>query len=340
MTAQQMAEAMGIGANIGNTLENTTTWETGWGQPVISQAFIEGMAANGIQNVRVPVAWDTYAVNGEIQADKMARVREVIEMILDAGMYAIVNIHWDGGWIKNEGNANALTLTDDVKVKFKSYWEQISAEFADIGYGLIFEGMNEEGSYWVDGVDYGTPEYPPLNEMNQLFVDTVRAANGYNRTRNLLIAGFTTDIERTCVDEFRIPNDSAGENKLFLSIHYYTPYMFTLMSEPADWGGMVYPETTWGDADDVAELDRLFGQLANFSNSHNVPVILGEFASDVGSGEYVRETDSRILWLTRVMQKCLDNNMVPVLWDTGGEISRQDGSFTPEFQQVMDNLNR
>src|SRR5690349_19590768 len=32
---------MGIGVNIGNTLENTTHWETGWGNPPITQKFVD-----------------------------------------------------------------------------------------------------------------------------------------------------------------------------------------------------------------------------------------------------------------------------------------------------------
>ena len=100
--AAEMAAAMGFGTNIGNTLENTTAWETGWGQPFITQAFINGMASRGIKTVRIPVAWDTYANNGIIDATKLNRVKEVVGWIEVAGMYSIVNIHWDGGWIYNE----------------------------------------------------------------------------------------------------------------------------------------------------------------------------------------------------------------------------------------------
>ncbi|MBN2341899.1 MAG: glycoside hydrolase family 5 protein [Deltaproteobacteria bacterium] len=338
MSATEIAAAMGVGTNIGNTLENTYIWETGWGQPMISQAYIDGMAANGIGTVRVPVAWDTFAVDGVIQADKMNRVREVVDMIVGVGMYCVLNIHWDGGWIFNEGTADAYTLTNDVRTKFQSYWEQISAEFADVGYQLVFEGMNEEGRFYVGGNESGTPDYAPLNELNQLFVTTVRASTGFNQMRNLLIAGFQTDIERTCVNEFQIPTDPAGSDKLLLSLHYYTPYPWTLMSEPADWGGMVYPRTTWGTTDDYNELNNLFNQLATFSNSRNVPIILGEFAVTLGEGSYVREQSSRVLWMTEVMQTCLNHGMVPLLWDTGQEINRTDGGFTPEFTQVMENL--
>ena len=99
LDAWQAAKLMGIGVNMGNTLDNTTQWETGWGHPRITREYVQGLAALGFKTLRLPVAWDTYARDGRIQADKMARVAAVVDFILDAGMFCVVNIHWDGGWI-------------------------------------------------------------------------------------------------------------------------------------------------------------------------------------------------------------------------------------------------
>ncbi|WP_433931097.1 glycoside hydrolase family 5 protein [Sorangium cellulosum] len=331
--AAAMVADMGIGANIGNTLENTTAWETGWGQPLITQAFINGMASHGIKTVRVPVAWDTYAANGTIDAAKMARVKEVVGWIEAAGMYSIVNIHWDGGWIYNEGNADEYKATDDVKARFASYWTQIATAFSGVGHTLILEGMNEEGNYWVNGVrDGGTPDYAALNEMNQLFVTTVREQGGYNASRALLISGFVTDIDRTCVSEFKVPTDPAGTKSLFLSIHYYTPYTFCGLDTVETWGS---PRTTWGTEPEKAELNSLFDKLGAFSAERSIPVILGEFAVTLGEN-YPREPASRTLWMRSVVEAARSRGIVPVLWDTGSEIKRTDGSFSAEWQAVMD----
>jgi endoglucanase len=253
---------MGVGTNIGNTLENTTEWEVGWGQPLISQEFILGIASRGIKSVRVPVAWDTYATGGVIDAAKLSRVKEVVGWIEDAGMYAIVNIHWDGGWIFSEGEADQFRLTDTVKAKFASYWTQIATGFADVGHRLILEGLNEEARFFVGGVESNGPDYAALNELNQLFVTTVRAQTGHNATRALLIAGFQTDIELTCVPEFTVPNDPAGTGKLLLSVHYYTPYTFCGLDTVETWGS---PATTWGTNEEKATLQSLFTKLADFS---------------------------------------------------------------------------
>jgi endoglucanase len=331
----QMVEAMGVGTNIGNTLENTTIWETGWGQPLISKAYIDGLASRGIKTVRVPVAWDTYANSGVIDATKAARVKEVVGMILAADMYALVNIHWDGGWIFAQETADEHTLTEATKTKFASYWTQISKVFEDVGHDLIFEGLNEEANFWVDGNTSGQPDYAAINELNQLFVTTVRAQAGFSKTRALLIAGFTTDIEKTCVPEFQVPTDPAGPNKLFLSLHYYTPYTFCGLDTVESWGS---PATTWGTDQERADLNRLFDQAATFSRDRRIPIILGEFGVTLGEN-YKREQASRVRWMQAVMQGSLDRGIVPVLWDTGSEISRVDGAFSPEFQQVMTSLS-
>ena len=335
--ARALVKALGFGTNIGNTLENTVTWETGWGQPLITQTFINGLASRGIKTVRVPVAWDTYAKNGVIDSAKMDRVKQVVAWITAAGMYAIVNIHWDGGWINNEKGSPPFSLTTEIKTKFTNYWQQIGTAFSGVGHQLILEGMNEEGSWTTDGQKYGTPNIPPLNEMNQLFVSTVRTQGGYNATRALLIAGFNTDLEKTCVPAFTIPTDPAGSGKLFLSIHYYTPWTFTIKEQnDSDTSQPVL--TKWGTAAEKQTLEDLFSKLGTCSSDKKIPIILGEFAVTRGTDPYVREAASRTAWMTAVAKASVARGIVPVLWDTGSEISRVDGAFSAEFQQTFDSV--
>lgn len=73
-TAEIVGE-MGIGINLGNTMEACGDWieevdtkwgdgvlepkeyETAWGSPIITKEMIEGMSNEGFGVVRVPVAW-------------------------------------------------------------------------------------------------------------------------------------------------------------------------------------------------------------------------------------------------------------------------------------------
>ena len=151
LDAWSAAKLMGIGVNIGNTLDNTTTWETGWGNPPVTKDYIQHLAALGFRVVRLPVAWDTYANNGRIDRDKLARVGQIADWITSAGMFCVVNIHWDGGWIDSDDPkrfAKTLhTFSPEAERKYQSYWTQIATYFADRDQHLVFEGLNEESNF-------------------------------------------------------------------------------------------------------------------------------------------------------------------------------------------------
>ena len=57
---------MGTGINIGNTLENTTTWEPAGEIPPNPETYRQSRSAR-FKTIRLPVAWDTYAKVAEFQ---------------------------------------------------------------------------------------------------------------------------------------------------------------------------------------------------------------------------------------------------------------------------------
>lgn len=301
------------GINIGNTLENTNEWETGWGNPVITKEYVETLARLGFKSVRLPVAWDTYADNGRITPKQFQRVSEVVNWITDAGMYCILNIHWDGGWIDSDTKERFPktyhTFSPDAERKFRSYWDQISRFFAGKNEKLIFEAFNEQTSF-----DNEPKPYETLTRVNQIFIDTVRATGGNNASRLVIVPGYSTDIDKTCRSDYRLPKDTLA-GKLFLSTHYYTPWPFVGLDEDASWGKMI---PTWGNDADLAQLNELFDRLHAFSKLKDVPVYLGEFSMCSR-----KDSTSSTLWTTSVFNAALNRNMVPVLWDTGGAISRR-----------------
>jgi endoglucanase len=303
------------GINIGNTFDNTVHWETGWGSPLITKGFIESLAHTGFKTVRLPVAWDTFADHGQITPQEFQRIDEVVNWILDAGMFCVINIHWDGGWIDSDVQEKYPdtyhTFSPEAEKKFRSYWEQISTHFADKSEKLLFEALNEESDFDNEGSTQKA--YAALARVNQLFVNTVRKSGGNNAKRFLIIPGYTTGIDKTCQEEYQLPKDTVS-GKLFLSIHYYTPWTFVGLNEDASWGKM---QPTWGSKEDVKLLNDQFDKLQHFCARNNIPAFIGEFSmcSD-------KEKDSRVRWTTSVYQAALKRQMVPVLWDIGSAVSR------------------
>jgi len=315
ITAWDAARQMGIGVNIGNTLDNTTSWETGWGNPRITKEYVESLAALGFKTVRLPVAWDTYAHKGRIPDDKLARVGEVVDWVLGAGMFCVVNIHWDGGWIdssnKEKFKKTFATFSPDAQKKYPAYWAQIANYFAARNERLVFEALNEETKF--EGEGSMRKAYATLTRVNQLFIDTVRKTGGNNAKRLLIVTGYATDFTKTASDDYVLPVDPVP-HKLMISVHYYTPWQFVGMTEDASWGKM---QPTWGSPGDVAELERLFDLMQGFTQRNDIPAFIGEF----GATEK-KEAVSRVRWMSAVVHASLERKMVPVLWDTGTDISR------------------
>jgi endoglucanase len=332
LDAWTAAAQMGIGVNIGNTFDNTTHWETGWGNPPITKGFVDRLASLGFKTVRLPVAWDTYAVGGRIQPDKLERVSEVVDWITGAGMFCVLNIHWDGGWIdssyKEHFPDTYATFSPQAERKYRAYWDQIARFFADKNEKLVFEALNEETNFSNEGST--KKAYATLARVHQLFIDTVRPSGGNNAKRLLILAGYATDIGKTCTDDYAFPRDTVA-HRLFISMHYYTPWQFCGMTKAENWGK---PMFTWGTAHDVGELDELFDKASTFASRHDAPAFIGEFAV-----EPKKDPASRARWMSAVAKAAFARKMVPVLWDTGGEISRREPyGASAELRQVLQEI--
>lgn len=338
MTTAEIVNDMGVGINLGNTFESSgmslssvQAYETGWGSPTITQKMIQGYADSGFGVLRVPVAWSNLMTgNYDIDPDYLARVTEVIDWALDTGMYVIVNIHWDGGWFSRFANEEDR---DECMYKYERIWTQLSDHFKNYSDYLMFESLNEEGGWeeiWNRYSGEGDKElsYGILNEMNRKFVDIVRNSGGNNKKRHLLIAGYNTDIELTCDELFKMPDDPAG--RCAVSIHYYTPSTFAILDKDASWGKA---RTEWGTDADYAELNKNMDLLKTTFIDKGVPVIMGEFGTSTKN-----KTDEMIRkYLSSVCEAAYIRGICPVLWDiTGVFYNRLEAKFYDE--QLLSDL--
>lgn len=331
MTSMDMARAMGNGINLGNTFEayGHTSLGTGaspddyarlWGQPITTREIIEGMKAAGFDTLRIPVAW-TNTMDFEhddftIATAYLDRVQEVIDWALDAGMFVIVNDHWDGGWLGMFGSATEAKR-EKAQRMFVSIWTQVGERFRDYDERLIFEAANEEFGDRLNDTDWAEDSgtlskddcYRKVNELNQLFVDLIRAQGGGNATRFLLIPGYNTDINHTVDSRFRMPEDSA--NRLLLSVHYYDPAGYCLQGSLDSWGT-------------VKDYEHMNGQLAKLEkfSAQGIGVIIGEYGVvAAAAGGSMR--GSTIEYTENFLNNCDLYGYCPVLWDCNFQYQRR-----------------
>ena len=345
LTALEATRLMGNGINLGNTLEacdnnvgiktNTPlSYETHWGQPKTTQAMIDGMKAAGFDTIRIPVAWMTNATHlyeGDytIDADYMDRVEEVVRYARKAGMYVIINDHWDGGWYGMFGSESAETRALAMEA-YKGMWQQIAERFRDYSDYLIFESANEELGgrfdensplYCSDSVvTYLTDDerYALTNEINQTFVDVVRATGGNNATRFLLIAGYGTNIDQTCDDRFQMPKDTA-DSKLMVSVHYYDPWSYCGASSAAS-------ATKWGKVSDYEYMDQQLAKMTKFTEA-GYGVVIGEYGALPCSDGL---KDNTLAYHTAFLDACTKYNLTNCLWDCSGLYKRVSQTFADD----------
>lgn len=345
LTALEATRLMGNGINLGNTLEacdnnvgiktNTPlSYETHWGQPKTTQAMIDGMKAAGFDTIRIPVAWMTNATHlyeGDytIDADYMNRVEEVVRYARKAGMYVIINDHWDGGWYGMFGSESAETRALAMEA-YKGMWQQIAERFRDYSDYLIFESANEElGTrfdensplYCSDSVvTYLNDDerYALTNEINQTFVDVVRATGGNNATRFLLIAGYGTNIDQTCDDRFQMPKDTAV-SKLMVSVHYYDPWSYCGASSAAS-------ATKWGKVSDYEYMDQQLAKMTKFTEA-GYGVVIGEYGALPCSDGL---KDNTLAYHTAFLDTCTKYNLTNCLWDCSGLYKRVSQTFADD----------
>lgn len=345
LTALEATRLMGNGINLGNTLEACDnnvgiktnaplSYETHWGQPKTTQAMIDGMKAAGFDTIRIPVAWMTNATHlyeGDytIDADYMDRVEEVVRYARKAGMYVIINDHWDGGWYGMFGSESAETRALAMEA-YKGMWQQIAERFRDYSDYLIFESANEELGgrfdensplYCSDSVvTYLTDDerYALTNEINQTFVDVVRATGGNNATRFLLIAGYSTDIDQTCDDRFQMPKDTA-DSKLMVSVHYYDPWSYCGASSAVS-------ATKWGKVSDYEYLDQQLAKMTKFTEA-GYGVVIGEYGALPCSDGL---KDNTLAYHTAFLDACTKYNLTNCLWDCSGLYKRVSQTFADD----------
>src|SRR5208282_1184773 len=154
--------------------------ELNWGPP--NAALFYSAVQNGFNAVRIPCAWDmagaTTNISGgvtnyPINPAYMAQVKQTVDTAIAAGMYVMINDHWDDGWLEDNIGAN---VDATINAKMNAYWTQIATAFAGYDDHLLFAAANEPSVN-------NTAEEVTLMYYYQTFVTAVRGVGGNNTNR-------------------------------------------------------------------------------------------------------------------------------------------------------------
>jgi endoglucanase len=218
----------------------------------------------------------------------MARVEEIVNYVLKAGCYCILNIQHDNGAANGriDGGAWLYADIDDypaITVRYQKLWKQIAERFKDYNDRLVFESFNEilNKSYsWTAPSSVSDGAYEAINRLQQDFVNVVRSTGGNNKYRNLAVTTYAaTGTSDVALEAFQIPEDPAS-NHLYLSIHSYDPYNFCNNNSGKNDDGTEYNYNQEVFDDDCkAVIDAVFSRVSNRASTVGIPFVFGEFGA-------------------------------------------------------------
>ena len=320
-TAKDAVKNMGVGWNLGNTLDAadaSKTWkttaehETCWGQPVTKPELMKMMKEAGFGAIRVPVTWyQEMDKDGKVNDAWMNRVKEVVDYVIDNGMYCIINVHHDTGdgtqWLHA-----STTNYNTNKAKYEYLWKQIAEKFKDYDQKLLFESYNEmldDNNRWNEPTsDDG---YKAINSYAKSFVTTVRNTGGNNKDRNLVVNDYSASSTANAMKALDLPEETGH-------------IIFQLHSYP-DWKSK---------SNAKAEIDNLISNIkSNLLN--RAPVIIGEYATfttwPANVDYYATDKEVALYAMDYMIQKTKENGIGTFYW-----MGLSDGTYRsmPAFNQA------
>lgn len=310
INAHSATEAMLFGWNLGNTLDafigeagklrnDGIGTETCWGNPETTEELFELVKGTGVNVIRIPVTWYTHMDPNtyEIDSEWMDRVAQVVDYAMDGNTFVILNVHHDTG---TDGWLHASETNLDYKKEvLASIWTQVATRFADYDHTLLFEGFNE---ILDDNNEWSNPaakDVMIVNDLNQIFVDSVRATGSQNADRVLVVNTYCAGNTSKLIGPFKIPDDAASD-AIIVEVHAYTPYYFTAPEYP--------DKKTWQQGDVKDTLSNVHTTFA----AKNVPVIVGEFGAVPKNNE-----EDRQAWAKFFVETAAKYKMPCIWWDNG-----------------------
>lgn len=367
-TASEAVKNMGLGWNMGNTLEannqsvtdvtNPAYWgqqgldsESCWGQSVTKPELLKMMKDAGFGAIRVPVTWYNHMdVTGKVDAAWMARVHEVVDYVINQGLYCIINVHHDTGADSQDGKFKSWLKADEAnyaqnKDRYENLWRQIAEEFKDYGQLLLFESYNEMldklnswcfASFASSGkydASVAASAYQAINSYAQSFVSTVRATGGNNVQRNLIVntygscsgGGDWNQHLKDPLKEMKYPDDPAGKGRIIFQVHSYPSLVNT------DSKGNITGNRDFGSI--TREIDDMIKAWNEHLVSKGAPVILGEWGTsnvDKDVTDYDARRELMFQFCEYLVQKCKASDIGTFYW-----MGLTDGiaRFFPAFSQ-------
>ncbi len=309
LTPREMQKKMGIGINLGNTLDAP---EEGAWAPAAKESFFVEYKQKGFTNVRIPTQWGHHIEENapyRVNATFMDRVEQIVDWSLGRGFVTVLNTHHDE-WLENDFEAQLP--------RFEALWTQIAERFQGKDETLLFEVYNEPhaSGFTVDD----------LNAMNAAALRIIRESNP---TRIVLFGGLQYMNPSWVVSNPHAMVFPANDTQLMLEIHNYDPYHYA--GAPS-----AITSHSWGSDADRAALTQWCDQIGNWSENKGVPIYYGEFGC---TNSQTAET-GRYVWYDAHRAEIEARGWAAAVWDDDGYYGVFDRNADKWDEQLLKALGK
>lgn len=228
---------------------------------------------------------------------------------------------------------------------FRKLWTNIAKEFKAYDQRVLFAALNEPGVGGASPQVQGEMMAPESKEFadrllayEQVFIDAVRATGGNNASRVLIVQAPKTEIDLAAKDSYDITRlKDKVKNRLMAEVHFYDPYIFTLMDKDADWGKVALYWKGHAPADDQGRtintirynnknvdayqyITNLMMKMKRKFVDQGYPVVIGEYGANrkdasLFGGNQEKHNESIMAWYGAVTAEIMKAGLIPYVWD-------------------------
>ena len=287
--AWNRANSMGKGFNLANWLE--ASW-LGDDYPDVNAykksdlAYLKGI---GMKTVRMPMLFEWYSdTTSPYSLHESHTAYKLIDSVIKWTRELDMNLIIDNHHGRDLNDQNYLQQIP----RLAGMWKNIINKYDYLDPDKVFFELRNEPKNDISNQH--------LRKVTQMIIDTIRK---YNTTHTLIVGANHWNSGGSLILTLPYPYTN-----IIYTFHNYSPHQFT--HQGFSWtglpSGIIFPETD----DAVENLKKEITDVKTWSDTHNVPVFLGEF----GVSTYADAT-SRCNWINTI-GSVLDETEIPwAYWD-------------------------
>ena len=325
-----MNKRLGKGINLGNSWDSQgSSLDCSWGNCIEDSDFAI-IKATGFNSIRLPVRWQQNSdyETHTVDPDRLAGVKEDIELALAQGLAVIVDFHWYNELDEAGNNYSADPQAyENEKAHFLKLWEQVATELNKYPDSLlVLEILNE-------------PTISSADLVNSLLNDAYQVIRTFAPGKTIMFEAFHAS-KFADLKSMKLPEDG----NIIFSGHYYEPYTYSHQGHSyACKGDDAYANTATYD---MATYSKIAKELYPDINGGHIPMNMGEFGISGGTeyansrncneGESLPTARMKAKWAKQTIQAAEANDISWHYWGftkVGGfeAYSRDDATWYDGF---------